>query len=424
VTEAAIPVERRPYPIDRTLAQNIGGTSGARLARLLAKVDAMNRRGAADPLIAPLRLRLSTLQRPRPLRFAGVLCYPLECLIVPSTRWRPGDNAIPRNALTRMADHIRRTMSDRITAIEVQIAGRTRTDIDHIMRLGQSLWPDVAHILRTSGIPETWDSSGLSDMTYRPLADAVAALLDQAGPLDSLCADTANGFIPLNPDRVAAMLGRVAAVSQTALPMLIAMLLARVPEAAAVVPVSAAGLRTASIQTALERAADRLLLNLDEEAGIEAQLAAGSLAQTAASIARITALLRQFDTVSASPQRRARLRSIRQRLGACCQDCFTKALQGDFLAPLHARANALSGNRDPAVIRDMEAAARSLRVLQMEARAVGNGPVYDSLLNETAEAVKDVAMGDRMTRVDRVRLVELLVGPEAALAMLDLGSAF
>jgi hypothetical protein len=60
----------------------------------------------------------------------------------------------------------------------------------------------------------------------------------------------------------------------------------------------------------------------------------------------------------------------------------------------------------------------------MEARAVGNGPVYDSLLNETAEAVKDVAMGDRMTRVDRVRLVELLVGPEAALAMLDLGSAF
>jgi hypothetical protein len=73
----------------------------------------------------------------------------------------------------------------------------------------------------------------------------------------------------------------------------------------------------------------------------------------------------------------------------------------------------------PADIPALEAAARGLRVLETEGRVVGSGSTYDMLLDKAAEAIKDRSMQDRLSRVDQIRLVEILNGPEAALTMLD-----
>jgi hypothetical protein len=397
------------------LKDEIAGAPDPQILRIVATVDAMASRGPVDALIAPLRQRLSMLRPPRPLRFVRLLFRPLDPLIVPAPRWRDGEDAIPRSALAVMADHVRRAIGDEVVAIERAIVGHTDAETDLVTRLGRSLWPAAAHTFRTQTVPETWESSRLTLLAYRPLADCVAALLDEAASLEALCAETANGLLPVRPSAVTAMLDRVMAVNQTALPMLIALLLVRLPEAAALILSMTAGSKSTPIAEAMDRAVDRVLRQLSLAGGTEDFIAAGTLADAGAAAGHIKMLLTQLDGVSSKPQRRAQLRSIRQRLDASCKARFTAGLERELLAPLRQ----LADPPDRTVMTALEVAARSLRVLEIEARAIGNGAAYDLLLHRATDMIKGGALGDHLGAVDQVRLVEFLAGPEAALAMLS-----
>ena len=109
---------------------------------------------------------------------------------------------------------------------------------------------------------------------------------------------------------------------------------------------------------------------------------------------------------------------MRRRLNAGCKARFVSALQDDLLAPLQHTGAPLT----PADITALEAAARGLRILEVGARLAGGGSTYDLLLGKAAEAIKGNAMRDRLTLMDQVRLVEILSGSDAALAMLDQAS--
>jgi hypothetical protein len=374
----------------------------------------MMHRGSADLLIEPLRQRLAVLRPPRPLRFGRLMFHPLDLLIVPPLRWRPAHLAIPRTALVPMAEHVHLTMGPKAAAIEAEIAGHTTADTDLISRLGRSLWPEAATILADAPMPRTWDATELGHINYRPLADAVATLLTDAAALDTLCSEAATGLLPPRPEAIAAMLGRVARVNEAVLPMMIAVLLDRLPEAADLLPAANAGQEAAAIHAAMDEATDLLLRQLDREEGTDTRIAVGTLAQAGAAASRVAALLKHLDTASLQPQRRQRVRAVRQRLEADCKARFASGLQDELLAPLqHVGAS-------PAVtdILALEAAARGLRVLESEGRAVGSGSTYDLLLEKAAEAIKGDAMLDRLSRADQMRLVEILNGPDAALAML------
>jgi hypothetical protein len=250
---------------------------------------------------------------------------------------------------------------------------------------------------------------------YRPLAHSIAALLDQAAPLDALCAEAANGLVPARPEAIAAILSDTAAASQAALPMLIALLLIRLPGAAAAMPRTAAGLKYVAIPAATDHAIDRLLLQLGMEDGTAVRLATSALADAGAAAGRIRALLDDVGGARGKPHRREQIRIIRQRLDASCKARFTLGMEQELLAPLHQLGTA----PDLRAVRALETAARGLRILEQEARIVGGGATYDVLLRQAVEAVMDSTMQDRLTRVDQIRLVEVLAGPEAALAMLD-----
>jgi hypothetical protein len=398
----------------KALKGEIAGAPDTHILRIVATVDAMAARGPADALIAPLRERLSMLRPPRPLRFVRLLFHPLDPLIVPAQRWRDGEDSIPRTALAAMADHVRGAVGDEVLAIERQIAGHTDADTDLVTRLGRSLWPAAAHTLRKQTVPETWQTSGLTLLAYRPLADCVAALLHEAASLEALCAETANGLLPVRPGAVTAMLDRVMAVNHAALPMLIALLLVRLPEAAASIVSMTTGSKSMPIRAAMDRGIDRVLRQLSLDRGTEDFIAAGTLADAGAAAGHIKTLLTQLDGPSSRPQRREQLRSIRQRLDASCKARFTAGLEGELLSPLRQLTN--TPNRS--VMAALEAAARSLRMLEIEARAIGSGAAYDLLLRRAADMIKGGGMGNHLGAVDQVRLVELLAGPEAALAML------
>jgi hypothetical protein len=403
-------------PAIRALTRQIMEAGDPRIMRIVATVDAMTDRGPADQLIAPIRPRLATLRPPHPLRLFRLTFHPLDRLIVPAARWRPGQQGIPRTALMPMAEHVRLAMGAEAIAIEAEIAGRTTAETGLIARVGRSLWPAAARALADMAIPETWDRTELGEAAYRSLASIVATLLTEVPALDTLCSETATGVLPPSAETVTALLGRVAKMNQAALPMMITLLLDRLPEVAGLLPDAREGPEAAAIQAAMGDAADLLLGQLDQPVGgAETRIASGTLADAGAAASRIATLLAHLDSPNAKPRRRDRLRGVRQRLNAGCMARFVSALQDELLGPLQHTDSPLAEADIPA----LETVARGLRVLEAGARVAGGGSTYDFLLGKATEAIEGSATRDHMALVDQLRLVEILSGSDAALAMLD-----
>ena len=406
---------RSSDPDVRALTRDIVDASDLQIMRVIAKVDGMTNRGPADALITPLRRRLARLHPPHPLRFTRLLFLPLNPLIVPADRWRPEHNTIPRTALLAIAGQVRQSMTAQVGEIEAEIAGYTDADTDLIARVGRLCWPAAAQVLAGIGVPASWEATGLGEARWRPLADAVAVLLAQAIALDTLCAETAHGLLPPRPEAVLGMLSRVLAAHPAALPMLITLLLFQLPVTAALILEICAGPDAKAIQAAMNEATDQLLRQLDKEEGIARLVATGNLFDVAAAVSRLVTLFTQIEAAEATPRRRQALRTVRQQLDSGCKARFEVELGEALLAPLQV----LAGLAETGTIAELEATARGLRVLETEARCVGNGAAYDGLLEKAAATIKGGAMRDRLAPVDQIRLVEILVGPDAALAMLD-----
>ena len=335
----------------------------------------------------------------------------------PAGRWQPDHYTIPRTALTPMASYVRQMLGREIEAIDQAIAGRTNADHDLIVRLGHTLWPKAARLLAEAQIPAALESTGLREDVFRPLVRITAALLEQAAPLHAMCTETAHGQMPPNPETVTRMLSRAGSVSPMALSMLIEQMLVRLPHAVVSIQPRYRGPEATAIHLALDQAADRLLGKLGQEDATEGLVAAGTLADASGATGRIMALLDQLRAGTGRAPRREAIQAIRRRLDASCRTRFAAELQDDFLNPLQHLGTAV----DPASVTELETTARSLRMLEIEARAVGSQAAYDLLLGKAVQAVKSEVMRDKLTRVEQIRLVEILAGPDAALEMLDQG---
>jgi hypothetical protein len=407
---AAEPAPLRSRDI-RAVSRDVAGADDARVMRIVATVDAMSARGSADELIVPLRRRLAVLRPPRPLRFARLLFHPLDPLIVSAGRWRAGQHAIPRTALAPLAACVRIAMAAEAAAIEAAINGRTTAYVDLIATQGRLLWPQAGRVLMSAALPPDWNDTGLSDAIFAPLARRTGALLAQMAAFDRFCAETVQGLLPPQPDALHAILRGIAGTDESALPMMVKLLLTRLPEAAALLMAGAPGPQGAALKATANETVDTLLEQLARKEGAAAQVGATSLEEAGAAVRRIVVLLRQLEHGSVTPARRAHLKAVRQALDAGCRTRFAAGLRDEVLAPLQT-----GGSLDT---RLLEAAARDLRALETEARAAGGGSAYDLMLRQAADAVKALPAETGPDRTDRMRLVEILAGSEAALAMLD-----
>jgi uncharacterized protein YheU (UPF0270 family) len=404
-----------PAPLNardiRAVSRDVAGADDARVMRIVATVDAMSARGSADELIVPLRRRLAVLRPPRPLRFVRLMFHPLDPLIIPAGRWRPDQHAIPRTALAPLADCVRVAMAPRARVIEAAISGRTAADADMIAAQGRLLWPDAGKVLMSAIPPATWRETGLGDAIFAPLARRTGALLAQMAAFDRFCAETVQGLLPPRADALHAILRGIAGADESALPMMVKLLLTRLPEAAALLMAAQPGPQGSALKAAADETVDKLLEQLVRKEGAAARIASTSLEEAGTTVRRIATLLRQLEDGSVKPARRAHLKAVRQTLDAGFRTRFAAGLRDEVLALLLA-----GGNPDVQVI---EAAARDLRALETEARAVGGGSAYDLMLRQTADAVKALPAETGPGRTDRIRLVEILAGSDAALAMLD-----
>jgi hypothetical protein len=406
--------DRTRDPHIRALKQELTQASNPQVMRIVATVDALMSRGAADDLVAPLRQRLIGLRPPRPLRFARLLFHPLNPLIVPPTRWRLGHLTIPRTALGPIAEQVHRTMGEAGIAMDAAVNGHTDAETDLIVSLGQSLWPEAARILAEPAIPASWETTHLGDATYRQLADTVSTLLDQSVALEATSASTANGLMGLRAENIGHILSQVADKHAEVLPMMITLVLVRLPQAAAMLAAFQPGAAGTALHAATNQAAELLLRQLDEANGVEIKIATGSLADSGSAVKDIVTLLQSLETANPGSGRRERLRAILGRLDTGCKERFAAGLQNDLLMPL----GRMTGLPNAAAISTLETVARSLRVLETEGRKAGGGITYDLLLKKAVAAIEAGTVKDLLTPIDQARLVEILAGPDAALALL------
>lgn len=401
-------------PTIRTLSRGVAGASEPQIMRIVATVDAMAARGAVDDLIAPLRHRLVQLRPVRPLRFARLVFFPLDPLLVPAARWRPAHVTLPRTVIAPMAKVVEAALGAKLDAVKDAISNRKTDETDLIRELGASLWPAAGSALAGSAVPADWVSTGLGDQAYLDLARRAGAVLAAAPALDAVCAAAAQGLPPSHA-AIEAIVHKAAGASASALPMLVALLLIRLPGSAHLLYEIESGAAAVALKSATDQAADMLLGRLDGREGGESLIAASALAEAGATAGRLAVLLDEMNRGDATPERRKQLHGLRQKLDADCRARFADGLASELLAPLRA----LPDQPGPADVTGIETTARHLRVLESEARTLGGGAFYDRLLAEAADAVAEPANASGLKPADRVRLVEILAGSEAALAMLN-----
>ena len=178
--------------------------------------------------------------------------------------------------------------------------------------------------------------------------------------------------------------------------------------------VAGAGLGHVTGRDASDRAVSLLWDRLDSEDGT-AVLGGRDLAEAGEAAWRIAAFLDGMEAERGNPERRKRLGQIRQRMDARCRSRFSHALDADLLAPLRVAGTV----RSSAGIMALEGIARSLRRLESAARRIGGSETYDRLLRRTAAEIGSRRTAPGLSLADRVRMVEILAGPDEALALLE-----
>ncbi len=400
----------------RELRRTLSSITDARLIQVVALIDRMVERGTADELIGPFRTRLGQIRPPRPLRFTRLLFLPLDPVIVSAPRFRAGTPTVPRTALPSFANVVRAALGGRVHEIEADLAGRAAEDTDTVQQVGDVLWPEAATILARAPRPPGWVDAGLPAVLHESLARGISAVLQQAATLHVIVADVAAG-LPIDIGVVDAILTKAVANGPAAWGFVLAVLLGRMPDADAVLRQTSAWATRhsdAALHAAMDLVSETQLARLESDDGFSAEMSAFNLAEAGIQVRRVLGLLDGLDVETTPAPRRARLEAIRSRLDTSCRSRFANSLAGEFLAPLHELRQA----PEPGAPQRLEESARQLRALETEARRLGSAPTYDALLRETAVVVRSLAPDAGLTLAEKVRLIEILAGPDEALALL------
>jgi hypothetical protein len=408
---------KRPIPLRgpalRSIQRELIVAKDEKIASVLAIVDNLVVRGEADNLIAPLRVRLAELRPRRKLNLSRLLLMPLVPLFVDGPSWNAGSPSIPRSALLPMARQILRGLGHAAAAISAAAATHYDDEaLDVLIQIGTPLWPRAAEILATAPIPSEWvAASGLRASDYPVIASATAALLAQALPLLRLVSRATAGINP-EADEFRALLEAIAPSGFLPLAMMIALVMEELPRWELFIRVAdafAEGQSDPTIRATSDCAVNFVLDGLERS-----PLPAADGAQVALDVLRVATMLADLQLCSAQkPRRRDRIELTRCKVDSICRERFVVELNERLLAP---SADLAAASND--MMASLETAARDLRRFEAAARQIGGADQYDRQLQGAAQSLRPVAGEDALARISRIRLVEILHGPDAAMAIL------
>ncbi len=390
-----------PYDVRNSLAT----ARDEQLARVVAMVDAMPQRDAADALIAPLRQRLAQIRPSRPITFTRLMFLPADPIIVPGPRWRRGMAAVPRTALARLAGHVQQRLdAPTLARVASELAGGGD---GAAARAGAVLWPASATALDAAPAPADWTAvTGIPLEDYAPIVRTVGAVLRRATLIDAAC----NALGPAADHALGELL---AGLSDT--PDVLAVILPVLLERHAHPDHVLNAVRASCPPDKRHSAADAAARSAIEAAGaVLIQLETAELATAGQQFGRVASLLAGLDQLRPTGARQDEAAQMRRQADEACRDRLSKAIAQDLLEPLAAASAAPTDEE----IDGLETVARDVRRLEGIGRQLGNPVSYGALLRQATMSLTDGASSSPLPAADRVRLVELLSGPDAAWAML------
>lgn len=391
----------------RSLNRHLVSAQDAKILKVVAMVDALPVRGDADSLIAPLRPRLAQLRPRRPLSAQRLLFTPLDPVLVPPAQWRRGALTIPRTAVGCLIRQFTALDPALMEAVAQEVAGGSFADVLLSQRAGARLWARAAALLAAEPPPADWaEATGLADADYRAIRDAAVLVLRHAPAMSTqLNAD------PLDADVITRILTE-AAFEPDGLGVLISVMLYWLPGSAAqVLDATSAHAAPTGLpgRTATERAVEHVLENIEAEQEASKDGVAGL-----PRLRRTIAMLDQLEASSTGrPTRSARINATRARVDSACRIQFQTMVQNQVTSRL---AGGLP--QAPDEIAAFEATARDIRRFEGVARRISGSDHYDRQLRTVVDGLAPNAGDDSDSRVDRLRLAEILLGPEKALQML------
>lgn len=398
----------------RALRQELHGADDGKVARITAVLDEVSDPTVNQSILDPFRERLAALKPVRPLRFSRFLFIPLDPLIVPGRRWVLGEPSVPRTVLMSISSTVRDGLGEEANVFE-QIASAQKADMEHAITLaGGVIWPRAAELLAAAPPPVDWAGTGLAATVYPTMARMIAAVLRRAPRLRQLARGARSGE-PEDDDRdVGGILQGISREPAESRAMVTRLILLQAPHAApALRRVLSSGrdqAEAASLQQALARGTEQVLAAMEDEPGFGKEIGHASVAGAASELRRINAVLQEIEAGSGAGRDRLRLKAIRGHLDLACRARFADGLRAGVVAPLAAASEPV----DRAGQTRLEGCSRDLRALETEARKVGGSADYDRLLLQASNAVLTAAQAGALSPTRKIRLIEILSGPDAA----------
>lgn len=387
----------------RELRQALEAARDEQLASVVSMVDALEDGSAAEALLAPVRYRLGRLGVIRRLRPGRLMLMPAEPLLQPAREWRRDGLGIPRTALAPLVRQVEEALGPLLAEMRGVLDHAAAGEAGAILRAGRMLWPAASQVLVRAPAPPEWHvATGLTQADHAAIAGRVGAILSEAIWLGATEQRIADGE---TVDEAEFRLWLEAAAARRSVPSgaLLILLLTRFPPSAALL--ASPSLQASQIGRAAEQAIDFMLDRM------EAALQPGGVgAETSRALQRFAILLERLlpSGPGHRPHRQRRVDLLRRRLLDACRAHYAAGLAEGLVAPL---ADPREGRTETR----LEPLARDLRRLEIAARRLGHAEAFDSLARA---AVEQIASGPSPLSVGRARLIEILLGPEAALARL------
>jgi hypothetical protein len=398
----------------RELSRAAREATDSQLLRLVAVLDRLPRRGAADAVLEPVRHRLGALRPERPMTPMRLLFLPMDGLIVAPRDWRGGGRQLPRNALAPIGEAVFAAAPGLTESLAASIGEAPLSDHALAASLGARLWPAAAQSLPQTS-PPGWAEAGLPDAAYARLRPLVALLWRHGPAVHALRVAGAEG----PPEELARPVFRtLAAEGGEAVEIALSAVLPAAMRPARLVSL-VAGLDRA-LAPAAERALDHFLTALTPPPPVS------DLARTAAAARRFAALVEDLErTITRDAPRRAQiLQGLRHAAAVHCRERLDAETCAVLLGPLSEMldAPAAPGAAGDAEVAALEQRARALRALAEAGRRLNGqgglpGEGLRAVRARLAAALPGLPeSGEGFGRADALRLIEILEGPEAAAA--------
>jgi hypothetical protein len=381
--------------------------SDAVLRQVVAVLEAVPSRAMLDPIIELARPRLKLLRPPRPITFTRILFMPFDGAVAPFKDWTAGGDKFPRSALQPIADALREAMGPEAEQISANLGGRNFFDVLQVDATGRTLWSEAARLAPGLALPDGLPAAGLNASQCRDLLDIAVGVWRHAEPIweAKLAA-----FSGPSPELVMRALKGPAQEGQAVFRLALTSLLHRAQSPGSVLATAA------RLSPIAGNIADDKLSELQRE---PLQSLPAEDAVRAAHIAEEYAML--FKELETAPpglikDRRAIIRPLLNNLAKLISETAQKIYDRQFLPALQDP----NAKRRAAVVLNIEYLARALRRLEEAGRNAAAFEAFDQLRLAYAQKLKaclDALDGGGLQRHDIIRLAEILLGTEKAMAL-------